>query len=487
MTRSIALLLLILAGRTTLPAQTADRFAPVRATIKRFLDSTNSASVAVAVAKDGKIIWEEGFGWANREKMIPATQNTMYSLASISKPFTATGLMVLVDQGKVALDRPANDYLGLGKLTGFAGDASGATVRRVMSHTAGLPLHYQFYYADQGYGPPTMDEAISRYGILVFPPGKLHEYSNLGFGIIDHIIERTSGLPYADFMRREVFLPLGLTRTAIDIPAGMGEYAAERYDANQKPIPFYTFDHVGASAVYSSAHDLARFGMFHLKNRLPDQRPILTPESIDQMHQPVEPASYGLGFRIAPDDMGYLRFGHTGGMPGVATGMNLFPTENLAIVVLANSGIRPDFIAQDIAAVLLPRYADSLKVRRGRAAPAPRPFTATPELIGQWSGTMRTWASTIPIRLLVKPDGDIHIWLADQPRAILNNANLVDGRLSGQFAGQIPTSDAKRWNHFVLLGLLLQDGTLKGQANAMSLTDPIRYSLASYVDLKKQP
>ena len=208
-----------------------------------------------------------------------------------------------------------------------------------------------------------MDEAISRYGILVFPPGRLHEYSNLGFGIIDHIIERTSGLPYADFMRREVFLP------AIDIPAGMEAYAAERYDANQKPIPFYTFDHVGASAVYSSAHDLVRFGMFHLKNRLPDQRPILTPESIDQMHQPVEPASYGLGFRIAPDDMGYLRFGHTGGMPGVATGMNLFPTENLAIVVLANSGIRPDFIAQDIAAVLLPRYADSLKVRRDPSRP----------------------------------------------------------------------------------------------------------------------
>ena len=100
---------------------------------------------------------------------------------------------------------------------------------------------------------------------------------------------------------------------------------------------------------------------------------------------------------------------------------------------------------------------------------------------------MRTWASTIPIRLLVKPDGDIHVWLADQPRAILNNANLVDGRLSGQFAGQIPTSDAKRWNHFVLLGLLLQDGTLKGQANAMSLTDPSMYSLASYVDVKKQP
>ena len=167
--------------------------------------------------------------------------------------------------------------------------------------------------------------------------------------------------------------------------------------------------------------------------------------------------------------------------------MNLYPTENLAIVVLANTGIRPDFIAQDIAAALLPRYADSLRVRRGRPAPAPRTFAATPELIGQWSGTMRTWDSTVAMRLLVKPDGDIHVWLGKQPRAILNEVSLIDGRLSGRFGGEIPTGDAKRWPHFVRLGLLLQDGTLKGQANAMSVTDPIMYSLASYVDLKKQP
>lgn len=484
---SIVLLLLLLLGGTALPAQTTDRFAPVRAAIRRFLDSTNTASVAVAVAKDGKIIWEEGFGWANRETMTPASQHTMYSLASISKPITATGLMVLADRGKVSLDQPANTYLGLGKLTGLAGDASGATVRRVLSHTAGLPLHYQFYYADKGYAPPTMDETIARYGVLVFPPGRLHEYSNLGFGIIDHIIERVSGLGYADFMRTEVFLPLGLTRTAIDIPPGMAEFAAERYDASQKPIPFYTFDHVGASAVYSSAHDLVRFGMFHLKNRLPEQRAILRPESIDQMHQPVAPASYGFGFRVAPDDMGFHRFGHTGGMPGVATAMNLYPTENLAVVVLANSGARPDFIAQEIAAVILPRYADSLKARRGRATPAPRGFVATPELIGQWSGTLRTWAATVPMRLVVKPDGDVHAWIGDQPRAILNDVNLTNGRFSGRFAGQIPTLDVKRWSHFVMLGLLLQDGTLKGQANAMSLTDPNMYSLASYVELKRQP
>jgi hypothetical protein len=77
--------------------------------------------------------------------------------------------------------------------------------------------------------------------------------------------------------------------------------------------------------------------------------------------------------------------------------------------------------------------------------------------------------------------------VGDQPRAILNEVSLVGGRLSGRLASQIPTRDAKRWPHFVMLGLLLQDGTHKGQANAMSATDPIMYSLASYLDLKRQP
>ena len=177
--------------------QSSDKFASVRAAMHRMVDTVRSPSVAVAVAKDGRILFEEAIGLANQEKLIPATPYTMYALASISKPLTATGLMVLVDRGQVDLDRPANAYLGTAKLTGLAGNADGATVRRVMSHTAGLPLHSNFFYADRGYSPPPMDETIARYGNLVFPPGQVYEYSNLGYGIISHLIERVSGRSYA--------------------------------------------------------------------------------------------------------------------------------------------------------------------------------------------------------------------------------------------------------------------------------------------------
>src|SRR2546423_8460335 len=104
--------------------------------------------------------------------------------------------MQMVEQGKIDLDRPANDYLGAAKLIGLAGDATGATVRRGLCHTAGLPLHYRFFYENEGGPPPSTDEAIARYGILVFPPGEVYEYSNLGYGILDRIISRVSGRAY---------------------------------------------------------------------------------------------------------------------------------------------------------------------------------------------------------------------------------------------------------------------------------------------------
>lgn len=469
------------------PPPPAARFDGVRASIGRFLDSTSAPSIAVAVAKNGRIIWEEALGWANRETMTPASVHTMYSLASISKPITATGLMVLAERGKVDLDRPANHYLGLGKLTGHAGDAAAATVRRVLSHTAGLPLHYQFFYRGTGYGPPSMDETIARYGNLVFPPGAVYQYSNLGFGIIGHIIARVSGRSYPDFMRGEVFVPLGLTRTSVDIGPGLEAYAAERYDAAQRPIPFYTFDHNGGSAVYSSAHDLIRFGMFYLKNRLPEQRRILADSTIDRMHRPVPPAAYGLGWAISEDDNGYRRAAHSGGMPGVATLLWLYPSENLAIVALSNSGSRPEAIAAEIAGVLLPGYADSLRARRARApAPAPTPFTPPPELVGEWRGVVRTWNDTLSLHLAIRADGESQVQLGRQLRVLLNETIYRDGRLVGRFAGRLATEDAARHHHAIQLDLRYVDGQLRGMASAQTPAEPVvYYSLASFAELKK--
>ena len=321
----------------------------LRAHIRRVMDSTHTASIAVAVARNGRIIWEEGFGFADLEHRTPATPTTLYSMASISKPITATGLMELVEQGKIDLDRPANDYLGSAKITGLAGQASDATVRRVMSHTAGLPLHYRFFYAGGSVTRPSMDEAITRYAITVYPPGATYNYSNLGYGVLEEIIAKVSGRPYEEFMRDEVFKPLGMTTSTIGTGAGIAN-SAVRYTAQGKPIAFYDFDHRAASAVYTSAHELVRFGMFHLEDHLKDQRPVLKDATLDAMHRIATPgdtaSGYGLGWLIG-NEQGMRVVSHTGGMPGVATSLKLYPQHNVVIVALANtSGAAPHRIAR---------------------------------------------------------------------------------------------------------------------------------------------
>ncbi len=467
----------------------ADRFDPVRTVIRQVMDSAAIPGLGVALAQNGRIVWEEGFGWADRERMIPPTQHTMFSLASISKPFTATGLMRLVEGGKVDLDAPANRYLGAGKLTGLAGDAEQATVRRVMSHTAGLPLHYRFYYAGDGYAEPPMDLTIARYGILVYPPGQFYQYSNLGYGIVDQIIERVSGVPYRDYMRTRVFLPLGLTRTSVHLDPGLEPYAAQRYDSQLKPLPSYDFDHDGGSAVYASAHDLVRFGMFHLKEHLPDQQRILADSTLDLMHRSITPpgagTEYGLGWFLV-NDMGWRRLTHTGGMPGVSTVLALYPAERVAVVVLANKAAAPvGRIAQEILSVVMPKaYSDSLKVRRAqpRRLQEQTRFTPPAELVGEWKGTVRTWQSTLPFTLTIKPDGDVHVAMGDQPPGLLSELTWIDGLLAGRFPGAIPTPDARMHPHSILLQLRLLDGKLKGQASAQDTAEPVYFALTSYVE-----
>jgi CubicO group peptidase (beta-lactamase class C family) len=494
--RSVLLLgaTLTLATASPLPGQAIPKAAldAVRSRIRHLIDSAQVPSVTVAVAKDGRIVWEEGFGFADLERRTPATPTTLYSMASISKPIAATGVMKLAEQGRIDLDRPANDYLGPGKITGLAGDASGATVRRLLSHTAGLPLHYRFFYEGGTTQRPAMDEAIGRYAIAVYPPGAVYNYSNLGYGVLEEIVARASGRPFEDFMRDEVFLPLGMTTTTIGTGAGLGN-AAVRYDARRKPVAFYDFDHRAASAVYTSARELARFGMFHLKNHLKDQRRVLADSTIDRMQRVATPgdtgAGYGLGWGIGRDQ-GYRVVSHTGGMPGVSTTLKLYPEQNVVIAVLANTGTPvPHRVAFHVAGAVLPRYDPWSGDRPPPAGAASVGFAPPNELWGEWTGTIRMYdGSTVPLALMIRPD-DVHVRLGSGANAlwtVLNSASYRANLLGGRFAGTIPSEEARRFPHTVGLSLLHEGGTLRGWAAAMTTDEPITGAMSSYAELAKR-
>ena len=344
-----------------------------------------------------------------------------------------------------------------------------------------------------------MDDTILRYGNTINPPGELFQYSNLGFGILGHMVSLVSDMSYADAMQTMVFAPLGLTHTSVGIGPGLERYAAARYDSKMRPLPFYTFDHLGASAVYSSAHDLVRFAMFHLKDHLPEQQQILDDEAIDLMHRAAAQMDnpgkfYALGFVRTTDEYGFMSIGHGGGMPGVRTIMRIYPAEDLAVVVLTNCS-PPDVsgekdaisqIEEDIVAALLPRYADARRAKPNPPEQPHAPYSPKPELLGSWTGSVRTWQSTLPLKLVFQPDGDIHVKLADQFETLLDKPHWEGKVLVGLCNGFIPTPDANRLRHYVRLELWSRNGMLQGEANAEAADDEREpYSLSSYVELKR--
>ncbi len=455
-----------------------DPFDDVRSMIRQAMETEKVPSLAVAVVQDGKIIWQEGFGLADRGKNLAATPDTMYSLASISKPITATGLVLLASQEKLQLDDRANDHLGDSGLTSPAGSADQATLRQVANHTSGLPLHYQFFYENESHVVPDREESIRRYGVLVTPPGEVYQYANLGYGILDHILHRKSGQPYREFMQQQVFTPLGMKNSSVHLPdSGTDHQVAIRYDPSGDPIPYYLFDHDGASAVYSSAHDLARFALFHMKTPLEDQQALFDDTLVDAMQDPTaaidSDSGYGVGWRIDENQHGYRVVSHTGGMPGVRTKLAMIPSEKIAVVALTNTRSDLPFrVVGEAFAALLPDYARA-KRRAERKDPvehAPDLFAPGEELTGFWQGEVKTHEGPRTISLWIQADGDVHAQLGTRLKSLVNDASLQDGFLQGRFEGDLQTADTDRAPYHLHLRLRLNNKNLVGNLSAISIS-----------------
>jgi CubicO group peptidase (beta-lactamase class C family) len=477
--------------------------------IERLVTEGEIPSMAVAVTRDGEIIWEEGFGLADRENNIPATEHTMYALASISKPITATGLMILAERELVNLDSPINDYLDEVKLQTRVGEVEEATVRRIASHTAGLPLHSQHYYDNDPYQPPLLEETIRRYGYLVTAPGERYQYSNLGYGLLGFVISSVSGQSYADFMRMEVFVPLGMNHTSVRIGPGLEESQAVKYTPDGLVVPPCDSDSPGASGIYSSAHDLIRFAIFHLKNDLPDQKAIIGSAAIEEMQRPHPEtgpmkdwehagSGYGLGWFIGVTEGGLRGVYHSGGTAGVSTALALVPEENLAIAVLSNTNSHwPDAIQIEILRTLLPGRFEEVVGPPSELINEPL-FVPTPDLIGSWEGFIYTYEGEIHLTLEILETGNVYATLSDQPRTLLQNVSYQEdfpkfmnagggSFLRGWVLGKLETEDVNRGRPYKLaLELKLRDNLLNGSMIAFSQREIFSGPLAHWVELRKE-
>lgn len=459
----------------------------VRSAILEAMKKSGVAAISVAVAEDGEIIWEKAFGWADRKKKIRATPHTMFRLASLSKAMTATGLMVLAQRGLVDLDRPANDYLGGCRLAAHVGDASDATVRMLLFHTAGLPMYWNFYPENDPERRPDIEKSIKKYGILVTAPGERYQYSNLGYGIIDHIISRTSGKSYPDFMREEVFEPLGMTHTSVLENPELANVTATMYDARKKSIPAYDFDHRGASAILASAHDLIRFGLFHLKHPLPDQTPIMSKEAIDRMHNEAGPRveepdaligyDYLLGSFAGLDYGGYRLEVATGSMPGATSRLALVPSENLVTAILCN-GDNFDLweIEKIILEAMLPGFGNESETIDEEPSLDSDARSASPaDFAGSWSGEVSTYTGPIPIHIIFSENGVASLTIDKEILSPLHIATPLgkmgfqDNVFRGLYRGRIDTPDAARAPHILMLECEPRGDRLTGYVAAIAV------------------
>jgi CubicO group peptidase (beta-lactamase class C family) len=445
----------------------ADQFDSVRELIGRKLDQKDAPSISVAVARNGEILWEEGFGWADKERNRAATANTPYRLGSVSKPITATAVMVLRERGLVDLDKPINDYLGNAKIRAAAGDVSKATVRHIIQHIAGLPEYSEAYYSDEPGHAPSLEQAIRRYGILTRPPGEKFVYSNLGYTALGGVLTQVSGKSYDDFLHDEVFIPLGLKHAAAPGSHLSTERSVGYRPDGEREVDF-TRIYIPAADVYASAHDLARFGLFHLKAHLADQHQILSDKTIDKMTDntvPMGNAAYGLGWHIRMDSKGRRQVLHGGASAGADAQFTLVPEEKLCVVVLANvtrhwPGAVTESVTNAILATVLGGKPDDFPTLM--PDPPPKSSALPGKLAGKWAGTVHTHQGDLDVTLSCQQNGEVQVQLGKQPLTSVREARLQDGAFTGKMDGDIGTDDARRLPYDLEWDVTLRGDVLNG-------------------------
>ena len=303
--------------------------------IKAEMERRHIPGVAVAVARDGKLVKARGYGVANLEHDVPVTPDTVFELASVSKQFTATAIMVLIEQGKVQLDDPVARHLSNAPETWKA-----ITVRHLLTHTSGLPGLGSGFKAFHPRSPrfttaEMFDAAIK--DELSFPAGERFQYSDVGYFLLGMIVEAASGQRYRDFLDERFFKPLNMTSTSVIDVSKIQKHRAANYTLRDGKLVNYwrVWDvelpsHYG---VLSTVKDLVTWETALTAGK------VVKPATLAQMWTPVRlnsGASFPYGFGWFVDARrGHRWISHTG---ITGTELSHFPDDQLTVVVLTNLG-----------------------------------------------------------------------------------------------------------------------------------------------------
>ncbi|MGA9915726.1 MAG: serine hydrolase domain-containing protein, partial [Paraburkholderia sp.] len=254
------------------------------------LERNDIAGALVVVVKDGRVLWEKGYGYADVVRKKPMDpERTLVEVASVTKTFTWTAVMQLVEQKKLDLDRDVNDYLDFKIPTAFG---MPITLRNLMTHTAGFEERLKSYITVES--PRDLGSYLQSVPVptRIYAPGTVQAYSNYGAMLGGYIVERASGEPYARYIERHILAPLGMKHSFIarPVPAALRSDLAKNYEqaSSREPIAPDAIQELAtdpAGSLLSTADDMSRFMRAHLQRGHFEDYQMLTPEATELMHR----------------------------------------------------------------------------------------------------------------------------------------------------------------------------------------------------------
>ncbi len=347
---ALRLLLAVLIGSSSALGQNPDSHSDeVAQYVHAEMARQHIPGVALLVARKGEIVRAQGFGFANVELQVPVKPETLFQSGSVGKQFTATAIMMLVEQGKIGLDDSITKYFP---------EAPPAwkpvTVRHLLTHTGGFTDYPKDFNFRKDYSEADLLKIVT--GIpLAFTPGTRWSYSNLGYLTLGVLIHRVTGTFYGDVLQARIFRPLGMTTTRIMseadiIPNRASGYRLVKGELKNQEWVSPTLNTTADGSLYFSILDLARWDAALYTDKL------LKRSSLEQMWTVArlndgQPNSghYGFGWEIASSH-GHRLIDHEGAWQGFKTQISRYVDDKLTVVVLANlAEADPGKIAEHVA------------------------------------------------------------------------------------------------------------------------------------------
>lgn len=344
--------------------------AKIETLVAEIMASGQVPGAAVGIVKDGELVYAKGFGITELGGDEPVTADSIFHMGSVAKTATAVAIMQLVEAGKIDLDAPLTEYLPDFALADP--DLGEVTIRRLLSHTAGMPdpIDWLAEYQDENLrsDDAALDDYVRSLGdqSLTYQPGEDWAYSNTGFDILGDVVATVSGQSFEDYLQANVLTPLGMANSSYLLsdldPARLAAPHMYDEDGNAKTLDFYPYTraHAPSGAFYSSIHDMARFAIANMNQGELDGTRVLPASAYDEMWAPQaastwaeafgpQVTNYGLGWWVGEFN-GHPIIGNYGTEFGFQSHLGLFPDDGMAVIALVNL-FDPDagtFYAYDI-------------------------------------------------------------------------------------------------------------------------------------------